>query len=737
MKNRYIKFLGGAILMASVMTACSDSFLEEKKNYDNVNVGIYDYYEGCNARVSDVYSWCLPDPTSNANWKYNCTGNADDQSKSTEEYSGFSCFVHPDNPLNVMNGTIVPDYFHNQNNNIQASVWGRIRNINDVVQGIEKGGLDQEQKNELLGQVYFFRAWCYYQMVKWYGAVPIVKTVEEPTTEASYPRATARQCIEFILSDLNTSAEMLKASTASGGWRSGSDWGRVTAGTALALKGRVLLLWASPLFNRTNDQSRWSDAYQQMSADLATIRACGYGLYQTSSNVNGSDFAALFSQIQSSEAVFCTLYNTIQSGDTQKNNPWERGIRPKNATGSGLNPSAMLVDLFPMSDGKRPTTATTYTKLTASSIAYEPEYPFVDRDPRFYRTFAFPGVRWAYSGDATQQDANNPSYNKGADYELWNYVWYTSAEDRDNIQSGNNYGADNLLANVKGMYVRKRSDDLDVNSSPLYSNWAASANQSGFLYSSAPYIEIRFAEVLLNLAEACAGAGKLSEAVDYLKQIRQRVGYTGDCGFDASLSADQAACMSAVLYERQIELAYEGKRFDDLRRWLLFDGGTKFSEIQGAPSSWKLSGWDGNTCQWLGFTPLNGQRRENMEFRVSNNTSSEGIGGTTANSDPLKADVPMDEWPDYGGIAIDLRKELTAQTASLKEFYAEFLVRKQKKGDSYDSNQAPEYMNFLPRYYFLGIPQAAQMSDAGILQTIGWEDANNGSANGTFDPLGE
>lgn len=734
MKNRYIKFLGGALLSTTILSGCSDTFLEDKKNYDNVNEGIYNYYEGANARVSDVYSWCLPTTVSGDTWNYPSNGSADNQSKSTEEYSGFGSFVNPDAEMNVMNGTIVPDYFHNQSNNIQAAVWGRIRNINDVIRGINGGSLSQEKKDELLGQVYFFRAWCYYQMVKWYGGVPIVKEVLEPLPENSTSRSSAKECIEFMIEDLNTAAEMLKASTADGGWRSGNDWGRVTTGTALALKGRVLLLWCSPLFNRTNDQQRWQKAYEVMIDDLETIKHCGYGLYQSGSNINGSDFAAMFTQAgKNPEAVFLTLYNTIQSGDTQKNNTWERSIRPKNATGSGLAPSAMLVDLFPMADGKLPSTATTYTKLERSETAYEAEYPFMNRDPRFYRTFAFPGVRWAYDGDATKQEPNNPSYNNGKDYELWNYCWYTNAEDRDNEQQSG-YFADNLLGNGKGMYVRKKSDDLDVNVSPLYSNWSASATLSGFTYSAAPHIEMRFAEVLLNLAEVAAGANKLTEAAALLKQIRERAGYVGDCGL-GGITANQATCMSAVLYERMIELAYEGKRFDDMRRWLLFDGGTAFSEINGAPQSWKLTGWDGNTCQWLGFKPFNGQRRENMEFRVSNNVSTEGIGGTTAASDPLLGDYPRDEWPDYGGVAIDLRKELAPQTASLKEFYKEMLTRKMKKGDSYDSNQAPKYMHYFAKYYFLGLPQGALNSDVNLQQTIGWEDSNNGGSNGTFDPL--
>jgi len=726
MKRNNIKLLSKALISVLALSSCSDSFLGDKKNYDNVNVGIYDYYTGANARVSDVYSWALPDPNSDANWKYNCTGNADDQSKSTEEYSGFGAFVDPQAEMTVMGGTKVVDYFHNQANNIQASVWGRIRNINDVIQGISDGSLSQEDKNKLLGQVYFFRAWCYYNLVKWYGGVPIVKDVLEPVESSAVPRSSAKACIEFICEDLDKSAEMLTAATTSNGWTS-EDWGRVTSGTALALKGRVLLLWASPMFNRSNDVERWNTVYEEIKKSIPIINSCGYKLYQTTSNINGSDFAGIFSTVNNPEAVFVTLFNTVQSGDGMKNNSWERGIRPKNATGSGKEASAMLVDMFPMADGKKPALASTYTKLEGSSYTYDENYPFMNRDPRFYRTFAFPGVRWAYSGDPTAANADNPSYGGGQNYELWNYVWYTNADDQTDSESGKSYGADNLLLNKKGLYVRKRSDDRDVNANPLYT-WAASDNNGGFAYSAAPYIEIRYAEVLLNYAEAACGAGHMDEAVAQLQAIRARAGYTSvdNYGLQLNLSSDQAACMSAVLYERQIELAYEGKRFDDLRRWMLFDGGT--GKADGAPSTWTLTGWGGNTCTYLGFNPMNGQRRENMEFRVQD---SYGLGNTTMASDPLvNASVVRPA-------AVDYRKELTTQLEQLREFYATKLVRKLKKGDARDLNHINLTMMFFPKYYFLGFAQGAQSSNQYLGQTIGWEDYNQSGANGTFDPLAE
>lgn len=729
MKTNIIKVFGLGLIASMTITSCSDDFLEEKKNYDNVNTGIYDTEEGCLRRVYDVYSWCLPTVNSDPTWQYPSTGSNDTQAQSTEEYSGFGAFVDPQNPLSVMSGTSVPDYFFGTPNNIQNNAWGRIRNINDAIEGISGGALSQEKKDEYLGQLYFFRAWCYYNLVKYYGGVPIVTEVQDPVEGVVNPRRSAKACIDFILSDLDQSAKMLADKTMNGGWSS-DEWGMVTTGTALALKGRVLLLWASPLFNRANDETRWKNAYTQMKAELDSINSCGYGLFTSTNNVNGSDFALQFNQSDKNpEAVFVTLYNTVQAGDGQKNSNWERYIRPKNTTGSGKNASAMLIDMFPMADGKRPASADTYTKLEASSMTYDREHPFMNRDPRFYRTFAFPGFRWAYNGNSSVQEAdpNNPLYDDGKNYELWNYVWYTDLDDQGDPESGNDYGADNLLTNCSGVYVRKRSDDYDVNTNSMYT-FTGTASNGGFAYSAQPYIELRYAEVLLNLAEVACGAGELTDAVSYLKQVRARAGYTGEnnYGLQSNLESDQAACMSAILYERQIEFAYEGKRFDDLRRWMLYDGGA--TKVKGAPSTWTLTGWGGNTCTWLGFKQLNGQRRENMEFRVADKY---GVGGTTADSDPLLKN---------GGTrcaAVDLRKELNPQLETLKTWYSDNLVRKDKKGDSYDQNKVKLYMNFLPRYYFLGLTQGAQNNNKALEQTIGWEDSQHGGSAGTFDPLAD
>ena len=733
-------------MSAFALSACSDQFLQDKKNYDNVTTDVYNYIEGANARLNDIYAWCLPqvgDLTESTNYLSVSVGNADIAGSSTEEYTGFSNFVNPEIELTSMStSNAVPDYFMGAHNNIQNSIYGRIRNINDFIDGVNGSSLTEEQKNQMLGQAYFFRAWCYYNLVKWYGGVPIVTEMLDPVADNYTPRSTTKETINFILADIDNAARLLAPFTLNGGWGS-NDYGRVTTGTALALKGRVLLLWASPLFNRSNDQSRWQSAYTQMKQELDSINRCGYALYQTSNNINGSDFAGQFlTSGTNPEAVFVALYNNVVGDglDNQRNNRWERDVRPANTGGGGKRAGLALVELFPMADGKIAdlsglTTTTmgartykdTYSKLERSQYAYDESAPYMNRDPRFYRTFAFPGFRWAYNGDASLRDAHNPS--DGKNYVLWNYVWYTDLNDQGNPESGNSYGADNLLTSKQGIYVRKKSDDLDINGSALYNYVAADTKGAAPFYSSAPLIEIRYAEVLLNLAEAACGAGQMGEAVGYLQQIRARAGYTAanNYGLQANLTGDQAACMSAILYERQIEFAYEGKRFDDMRRWMLFDGGAQ--QPTGAPSSWTLTGWGGNTCTWLGFTPMNGQRRENIEFRTGDQF---GVGTTQWDGDPLlKAGVARPEGVNFS------KEDLSTQLADLKTWYNTNLVTSYKLGDGRDSQHNALYINFRPKYYFLGLSSGAQTHNQKLPQTIGWEDYNNGGANGTFDPLAE
>jgi hypothetical protein len=732
MKNiNFIKSAVIAVVAAMFFTGCSDDFLREKRDYKKTTDVIYDSYIGAQLRVDNIYTLLLP--TSYDDFlTLPITISA--FSGSTEEYGGLSSFTG-NNPL-----TGSPDFFYNEAKT-SRSPWGRIRNCNDAIEGILAGSLSDAEKQELVGQVYFWRAYVYYRLVTLHGGVPIVDHVQNPLMseieELVIPRSSTKECVDFICSDLDKAAEYLPAK-----WGS-DDWGRITAGAALALKAKMLLWYASPLFNRADNADRWTAAYDASKAAIAKLNEGGFYLaYSDNPGVNASGWAKMFSDYQSPEAVFVTLFNNViddgGSKNPYKNNSWERGIRPSNALGGGgKSTTAQMVDLFPMADGK-PAIDKDWNPING----YDPNYFFVNRDPRFYRTYAFPGVRWAFQGDPTVLGQTYPY--KGSEYVLWSYCWYKDAGRRDTvdlaglyIQSG--YGADGLGSNYKGVYIRKKTDDIDVNSTPLYvPKITTDANGSEkleniFTASAAPHIEMRYAEVLLNFAEAACGANHGSEALEALRQIRKRVGYTGDCGLDENLAGNRGSLFSAILYERQIELAFEGKRADDMRRWLLWDGGTRFNEVSGAPSTWNLTGFGGNTCTYLNVRPFNGRNHTGIEVAIATSGPDAGIGpDAIASGQTLKDIDPILKAGITRPAALDLRNELTPQIETLKTFYQTNLVRKSKRvdGDQYYT------INYLPYYYILGLSSSAQNNNSKLEQTIGWQDVLKG-AIGTFDPLAE
>ncbi|MFT3751513.1 MAG: RagB/SusD family nutrient uptake outer membrane protein [Paludibacter sp.] len=478
MKNRINHSIPTIIIAMLVMlSACSDDFLKDKQDYSKVSEVVYNTYAGAQSRINDIYYKLLPQSAQAMTYQFPSSGVSDDYSKSTEEYGGLSKFV--DNGTIISNENI-DDFFYNEAK-ASTSPWGFIRNCNDAIWGISNGTLTEAEKKTLLGQAYFWRAWVYFRLVKLYGGVPIIEVpqlpvIGESASDLIIPRATTKECISFICKDLAIAAEYLP-----GAWDE-NNWGRVTSGTALALMGRVKLTHASPLFNRADNIERWDSAYVTTKKAVEVLEANGFGLaYNASPGVNGSGWAKMFSDTKSPEAVLVTLYNNVelaQSLAPEFWNSWESRIRPYNSimSGGGMTATANMVDLFPMADGTRS------LDINGNPInGYDPQIFFLNRDPRFYRTFAFPGVEWKFNGTP---DANlKPPYSQGQNYVLWNYAWYNSTDDQTN-EGKSGYGTDGLADSYRGIYIRKRTDDLGVNTTPKYISTARGFSKRCSLYGN-------------------------------------------------------------------------------------------------------------------------------------------------------------------------------------------------------------------------------------------------------------
>ncbi len=745
MKNKN-KFATALVLtaMAMGMTSCSDDFLREKKNYGNFDqTTAYSDYNGALERINNLYYWMLPVSDSgdgngtNKPNDWTPVGNPDKWSKSTDEYGGFSIFVDPEEEITYNFTGANFDFFYVAND--VYSPWGHIRNCNDVIENVERSELTEEEKNMLLGQAYFFRAYMYYHLVTIYGGVPIIDHVQDPIlgtdgdgSDLIVPRQTTKDCVDFICKDFEKAAQMLPAR-----WSNeAQDFGRITSGLAQAMLGKMLLYYASPVFNRADDVSRWEAAYNANKEALAKLQQGNFGLAYAGDG--GANNAANWAKIwmnytgsdgNTNEAVFITLHNTKDNVSGQpdygKYNRWEHNIRPRNTNGNGgYTPTAEMVDAFPMADGLRP---------GESSIKYDKVNFWLNRDPRFYRTFAFPGVKWEWSeGSVSLTDQSlsgiipTDVYTTGKNYALWSYMWNDNEDDLERVSTSNGYWAELLTqstdkAGSHSVYVRKRTDDLHLHSTPFYEYINSQSNPKGFMKNAAPLITMRYAEVLLNFAEAACGAGHYEEAVNALQQIRARVGYTAanNYGLPAGINGDRARLFAAILYERQIELAYEGNRYGDMHRWMLFDGGEGQAAIK---PSWALTGFGGNTCNYLGLKPLNGTKRHQIVLYCLDASTTDPTEGNRP--DPITLDEDLTSTDGQ----INDKK-----VRELAEFYEIFLGRKDVNLDGNDEALTIQYR---PTYYFLGLRQNAMQTNPTLHQTVGWHDLGR-NADGLFDPLAD
>lgn len=502
------------VVLLIVSTSCSDNFLEEKQNFGQVDDSFYESQERTNWYINNLYYdffYAYKSPLATVVGQYN-----DSYSRLTEEVGGIQDLVNPTKTL--VNSDDASTYYGTKlEDKIKNEPYNRIRDCNSFLEEIDVKGasLDKTFRDQAKGQVYYLRAVQYFDLMRIYGGVPLVTTVEgaSSTDQAlKLPRASVTEVVNQIVADLDMAASLLP-----GNWENAAaDYGRFTKGAALAQKARVLLTYASPLFNKNWDGSaeRWDAALKAGLAAEAQLTADGYGLY--GNNAKQWDEMFKLEGPVNKEAITVQLLGNGSTVAVSNNNSWEKAMRLVSQGGTGaFEAPKEMIDLFPMADGKKPTTAN----------GYDPFLFFKKRDPRFYRTFAFSGMKWGYA-----EDANNVA---------WSYRWLDGSDKDKPYFSGNNQ--ENSPA-----YVRKMSN-------------VTASNASSFQYSVTNIIEYRYAELLLNIAECYAAKGDVGNTIAYLGKIRARVGIPAANNYGIGVLGDKYAAIAACLYERRVELAYEGK----------------------------------------------------------------------------------------------------------------------------------------------------------------------------------
>lgn len=674
MKNKIIYL----IAFAAVITAsCKKSFLTDIQPYGSLDESAFTNVTQTGWYIDRMYNYyfaAFKSPTQQETSSAG-TGTYDDsKTKNTEEIGGtVSNYINPNTTL--INATDADTYYGSTlPAGISNTAYTRIRLANFLLQEIDGVGkaLPASFRATSKGQMYYFRALEYYYLVRVYGGVPIVLTVSEASstdTTIRTPRSTATQCFTQIMKDFDSAATLLPdvwpAST--------TNYGRFTSAAALAMKSRVSLMAASPLFNSDWDNpgsTKWQTALQAGLAAETSLTNSGYGLYGSSAK----DWAAMTyatDNVFNKEAIYVQLLSSANpaTNTVAYNNSWENNIRPKDMNGNGgvSVPKAML-DLFPMADGTRPTAANGYVDT----------FFFANRDPRFYRTFAFSGSKWGMKGNASA--ANRTTFF---------YRWKTSAT----ATAATYYGANGGNQTSSPAEVCKFTNPT--------------ADSSIFSVSGTDIFDYRYAELLLNIAECYAATGDIANCTNYLGKIRARVGILAANNYGIGVLASKYAAIEACLYERRVELAYEGKRYWDIQRWLLYDGTS--STYTGS-----------NTCDKLGLSHINGTNRTGYYWQAKTYSA--------ITVDPLTA---ADK-----NILIDPDNTATfaAQIAALKALYtAKFVMTPLDKAmDIPSGSSAGTNILFRPNYYLSGLTATILGQNPWMLQNIGWLDYSG--VSGTFDP---
>jgi hypothetical protein len=508
-----------------IVAACSASFMFTscKKVLEKQDLGSFTadqvYNDSTTTKLSIDYIYSQNQPS----WFGNVGGLSASVNSLSDEQYGDNVFVK---------GTATIESVTDLGNTNTAGNYVKIRTINMFIRDVNAGTLDPAIKKRFIAQAYFWRAFRYFELVKLYGGVPVVLTPldavgEEAKKAALLPRNTTSETFAQIARDLDSCIKYIPVK-----WPKNDDYGRVTKGAAQAFKGRVLLTFASPEFNPGNLASRWQDAYTANTQAIATLSTNGFGLYNKfDASMWTTEGSAGGSTPRNPEAVFATLYNTGTTDIGQNNNTYPNATVPKyiGSTGGSNLPTWDMALAFPMKDGKDAGSSTKY--------AYNLATFYKDRDPRFDQTIAYNGCNWPLAGNSS--------------YRLWTY-YYTN--DKNVLATTEPSGATS-----SGLYLRKGIDPA--------------LTLATFQNAGTDWIEIRYAEVMLNLAECAAETGQSQEAYTNLVNIRKRAGIEagadGLYGLTAGLSGNDL--VNVIIKERQIELAFEGKRFWDLRRRKLLE----------------------------------------------------------------------------------------------------------------------------------------------------------------------
>lgn len=437
-----------------------------------------------------------------------------------------------------------------------------LRIANRVINNIEKVDvITDAQRNEILGQAYFYRAWYYYQLITRYGGMPILDKVFD-AGEDDIPRQTYQESNAWMQEDIDQAIALLPDC-----WDD-KNYGRPDKAAAMGLKAQSLLYAASPLFQNGLDQTV-KMPYNKETC-LAAAKACQDCLDYINSHETGRRFTT--GDMDAYKGIFILPTTTFyheeylwydrrkMTDDEQANTirifwqwiDWDKNTGPDAQCFSSINTRIVKMYDRKGEDG-------IYYPITDPRSGYVgvdaegkngPWSDYKNRDPRFYNNILLPGQRWgvklgepyyvtSWEGGTGYNLVKNGDKTKSRQFTGFlchKYFWPEATHYYTNAKDNTGYN----MYRIKSFYIRVTEMYLD------------------------------YAEALFEATNSATDipAGFKMSAADALNIVRARVGVTP---IDAKYTTPETF-RETYRKEREVEMMCEGHhRWEDLRRWMVFD----------------------------------------------------------------------------------------------------------------------------------------------------------------------
>ena len=597
--NNNIKTLlcGSLFLMAAgaSLTSCTD-WLDRDPESVVAEDEAFKNYRNFQGYIEEIYN-LIPDKE-----KVNyCSGwnIGDDAVHNPEGYA------HIDHQVDLGN---YRDWFNNSQfwlngdrYSLWRSSWYSIRKCNLGIENIKSLVGTDEERDLLLGQMYFLRAWWHFELMCFFGGLPYVDKAYEATDIPQLPRLSFQECADRCAEDFERAADLLPLDpqgwdeTLAGMQTQGKNDLRANRFMALCYLGKCYLWAGSPLmkeFEKTKDGGTaqllgasangktydYDTKYCRLAAEAlgkaldlvkrgsVTYKLAEYkysNIYDHERDENAeTNYSDIFYTVKQNwqvpgtcEAIFrgiCSGLNTANWNHAKIFGPKVAGLVAHDKIIH--HPTANLIDQYGMANGQPIYLVRNGQYVLNPQSGWDPEHPFKDRDPRFYHDIIFDGFHYVLSTDPLSAEQKKYEYCS----------LYTGGGMRG-IADGSSTG-----------YFIQKLTPHQCNEGDKWYDW------DWAFESYLPYM--RLADVYLMYAEARAAlatsVSELSEkpsyctsysAIDAINALRDRVN-SGDYPMEhvaPNLRDTREHFIDEVRRERAVELSFEGFRWNDLQRWLL------------------------------------------------------------------------------------------------------------------------------------------------------------------------